>query len=547
VKLLPAIKQLSIVDKSLQTRRLGEVLNWAHLELIRTVEREMALGKPVRIIILKARQMGLSTAVEAILFTMAFVLDRMRSMIIAHDIPSSQGLLGMTEFYWDTYPYHDLFTPKYRSQKHLEWIETHSSIKVQTAANTKAGRSSTLQGIHASEVAFYDKAHELMAGLLQAMPNLPETMLFLESTANGVGNYFHQTWLMAEAGQNDFIPLFFPWYKHPEYVMPVFRPLGVLDEEERVLTRFFGMLGMEDGEIEQRLTWRRYVIRNDLRNDLLLFHQEYPTTPEEAFLSTGKNVFPASHLKHCYRPMEGLKGRLVNDNGTMRFQRDIFGELTIFREPSDDTDWGRYVVSGDPTRTTEGDYAVAQVINRRTWEQVAVLRLRCDPNTFGERLMDLAKWYNMALINAEITGPGYATIAVIIKSNYPHLWQRQLADQMDGTFTTRWGWNSTAQTKPEYVGNLLKAVVDHAVTIHDAQTFHEMINYVDLGGGEYGNSVDGEFDDTVSSLGIGLTTVMYEATSLQAYGSQTGGEHVLVGADGQPMKSDPDWMSWGET
>ncbi len=545
MKLLPAVRQLSIVDKSLQTQRLDKVLNWAQLELIRTVEQQMMAGKPVRIIILKARQMGLSTAVEAMMFVMAFMLDRMKGMVIAHDLPSSQGLLGMTQFYWDTYPYHNLFTTKYRGQKHLEWVETGSSIKVQTAANAKAGRSSTLQFVHASEVAFYDKASELMAGLLQAMPNLPETFLFLESTANGVGNYFHQTWLMAEAGENDFIPLFFPWYKHPEYVMEVYKPLGVMDEEERLLSRFFLSLGMDPAEIDKRLTWRRYVIRNDLRNDVLLFHQEYPTTPEEAFLSTGKNVFPASHLKHCYQPMEGLKGRLVSDNGQLRFQRDVFGELTIYREPADDKDWGQYVVSGDPTRTTEGDFACAQVINRRTWEQVAVLRVRCDPNTFGEKLMDLAKYYNMALINTEITGPGYATIAVIIKSNYPYLWQRQLGDQMEGTFTTRWGWNSTAQTKPEYVGNLLKAVVDHAVTIHDAQTFHEMINYVDLGGGDYGNSVDGEFDDTVSSLGIGLSTVMYEATSLQAYGSQTARQHVVVGADGQAAE-DPSWMSWGE-
>lgn len=545
MNLLPAVKRLSIVDKSLQTQRLDECINWAQIELIQAVERQMRAGKPVRIIILKARQLGQSTIIEALLFTLAFAIERMRGMVIAHDLPSSQGLLQMTQFYWDTYPFKDLFTTKYRGQKHLEWNETGSSIKVQTAANTKAGRSQTLQFVHASEVAFYDKASELMAGLLQSMPNLPETFLFLESTANGVGNYFHQTWLMAEAGQNDFIPLFFPWYKHPEYVMEVYQPLGVLDEEERLLSRFFLSLGMDPGEIDQRLTWRRYTIRNNLRNDVLLFHQEYPTTPEEAFLSTGKNVFPASHLKHCYQPMEGLKGRLVSDNGQLRFQRDIFGELTIYREPSDDKEWGQYVVSGDPTRTTEGDFAVAQVLNRRTWEQVAVLRLRCDPNTFGERLMDLAKFYNMALINTEITGPGYATIAVIIKSNYPYLWQRQLGDQMEGTFTTRWGWNSTAQTKPEYVGNLLKAVVDHAIIIHDAQTFHEMINYVDLGGGDYGNSVEGEFDDTVSALGIGLSTVMYEATSLQAYGVQSARQHVVVGGDGQTTE-EPAWMSWGE-
>lgn len=543
--LLASVKELSIVTKELEVVKFGDVMNYAQIQLVREVERRLDLGIPIRIIVLKARQIGISTAVEAILFVLAFSIKRFRGMVIAHELDSSEHILGMTETYWDTYPYKLLYTEKYRGRKHLAWKETMSMLRIQTANNTKAGRSQTIQGLHASEVAFWEKPSELMTGLSKSVPKTPLSFIFLESTANGVGNFFHQQWLMAEAGTTSYTPLFFPWWKHPEYRMKVYKPLGRLDEEERVLRDFFIEQGMDPVELVERLNWRRFTIPDECNNDVNQFHQEYPTTPEEAFLSTGHNVFPAKHAKDCYKPKNGIKGRLVNENGTVRFQADSYGPLEIFSYPSKDTDWGQYVVAGDPTRTIHGDFAVAQVLNRRTLEQCAELRIRCDPNTFGYRLMDLARYFNMALINLDITGPGYATVATIIHNNYPHLWQRQQADQQDGTFLSRFGWDTTVKTKPEAIGNMIKVIVDHELVFHSSQLFHEVLNYVDLGGGQYGNSIEGEYDDCVTSMAIGITTVLYEAVSLQAYGEQTSRGNELRISE-VVEEREPVWATWGE-
>lgn len=536
---MPSIRQLSIVDKSGREAKLKDVINWAQIQTVHAVERRMNAGLPVRAVVLKARQLGLSTIIEAIMFVLAFELAKMRGLVISHDLDSSEHLLGITTNYWDTYPYKALYTEKYRGAKRLSWDETGAFLRIATAANAKSGRSQTLHFVHASEVAFYEKPSQLMTGLLQAVPDIANSFVFMESTANGVGNYFHQQWLAAESGQSDFMPLFFPWYKHPEYVLTGHSPLGRLDEEERILKKFFGILGMEDGEVVARLVWRRYTIRNKLKNSVDDFHQEYPTTPEEAFLSTGRNVFPAKHLKVVYQPMKGIQGRIVKEGSKLRFQEDIFGPLTVFKWPAENNEWGQYVVAGDPTRTTMGDYACMQVINRRTWEQVAVWRAKVDPTTFGHRIGEVGKFYNHALVNTEIEGPGYATIGALVTMNYPYLWERQQADREVGETLHRFGWSSTNKTKPEMIGNLLKMVVDHDIVIHHEQTFHEMLNFVDLGAGQYGNGIEEEHDDTVSSLAIAMMTTLYEASALMAYGAASARTE-----DQQPER--PAWMEWGE-
>lgn len=540
MKLTPLVNRLSIVQKDLSVVKFGDVMNWAQLELLQTVERLIDEKKPIRIIVLKARQLGISTEIEAIMFVMAFLLKRMRGLVISHDLDSSEHLLSITQHYWDTYPFKDLYTQKYKGAKRLSWVETGSLLRIATAANVRAGRSATLQVVHASEVAFYDDPKTLMTGLGQAIPNKPLTALFLESTANGIGNYFHETWEGAEDGSNDFIPLFFPWWKHPEYVMPFSKPLGKLDDEEKVLSGFLGMQGMDSEEIRLRLAWRRWAIRNNCMNNVELFHQEYPSTPEEAFVSTGKNIFPITHLREVYEQMDGIKGRLVREGSKVRFQPDITGPLTVFRWPdTDDLEWGSYFVAGDPTHSTVGDYACAQVLSRRTWEQVAVWRGKTDPNTFGEELAKLGTYYNKAMLTSEIEGPGYATIAKLLHLEYPFIWKHRLADKTPGTFDERWGWSSTFKTKNEAIGNLLKVLVDHDIVIHDSKTFSEMKNYVQLPSGSFGNSNDEEHDDTVMALAICVTCILYEAPTLMAYGVGKQRKELE-----ERQEQEPVWSDW---
>lgn len=509
----PMLKVLSIVDKQAQVHRFEP--NWAQQVFIEEFHRQWNAGRPVRIITLKARQIGISTVTEALMFSLAFTLDRLRGLVVAHENDASQGLLEMTQNYWDTYPFNLLYTLKYNSRNELAWRETKSSIKVSTAKNVNAGRSKTLQALHASEVAFWDKPAELMLGLRQAIPSGHGTFISLESTANGMGNWFHQTWEAAEEGDVEYVPLFFPWWKHPEYTaerssLPIVK--GRLDEDERILRNVMIADGRMD--YQSRITWRRWAIRNLAENRLEKFQQEYPSVPEEAFIATGTNVFPIVKLKVCYQPKVGVRGRLIEGHRGMEFQPDATGPLTIYSYPSDNLEWGQYLIGGDPTRTIRGDFACAQIINRRTWEQVGMWRAKIDPGHFAIEMARLGTYYNKAILAPEVTGPGQATISALQTLNYPYIWRNQWAEKIPGSFKEAYGFESTAKTKHWAIGFLLRLVMDADVVIHDRTTFHEMRNYVTLPDGmSYGNA-EGEgrgHDDTVTALAIACLCSQTEA------------------------------------
>ena len=184
--------------------------NWAQADYLDKLHTQINAGRPARNIVLKARQLGISTITEAVIFTLAFINEGLQGLVVAHELLASQHLLGITRLYWDTYPFRSLYTPKYASKTHLAWAETRSGVHITTAKNVRAGRARTIHALHASEVAFWDDPDTTMLGLQQTIPSLPGTFICLESTANGVGGYFYEVWNAAMAGDVDYTPLFLP-------------------------------------------------------------------------------------------------------------------------------------------------------------------------------------------------------------------------------------------------------------------------------------------------------------------------------------------------
>jgi hypothetical protein len=506
----PFVKRLYI-----QSTEAGAVVqlkpNWAQQQYIHAFEREMTERGRARIIVLKARQLGLSTITEACMFALAWFYERYRGLVVSHEADSAEHLLSMTQLFWDTFWAAPLFTTKYEARNQLAWTQTASQIRVATAKNTGAGRSKTIDFLHASEVAFWLKATTLMTGLSKSIHETNGTAIVLESTANGRGNYFHEMWEAASTGENDYVPLFFPWHFHPEYTaafLGISAVLGKLTEEERVLSR----LGVDD----DHLAWRRYAIRNICNHDLLQFMQEYPTDPEEAFIATGTNVFPADGLRNHYEPDNGRRGKLLRQSETSsRFVPDPAGPLTIFAEPARDRDWGQYIIGADPSRVNYGDYAVAQVFNRRTMEQVAIFRARTSPGAFATELVKLGLYYNEALICPEVQGAGEMTIGKLLGLNYPNIIRQTKATRVPGQMPHEYGWHTNVQTKHEAIG----WTIEHLSTpvqrdsdgryvsglmIHDKATYSEACNYVALPNGGYGNGANENHDDTVMALAIAI-------------------------------------------
>lgn len=279
------------------------------------LEEQRARTGRVRALILKGRQVGISTYVGARYYWRVTHRRGTRVFILTHEQTATDTLFEMVARFHEHCP--ALLKPSTgaASAKELYFDRLDSGYEVGTAGTKAVGRSKTVQLFHGSEVAFWPHAATHFAGVVQAIPDIPGTEIILESTANGVGGEFHERWQRAEAGEGDYIAIFLPWFWHDEYRRPI--PEGfALDDEEQAYADAHG-LGLE------QMAWRRAKIGE--LNDPLLFMQEYPATAAEAFQLTGHDAFikPELVVAARKRDLEGI-GPLVLGIDPARFGDDRF-------------------------------------------------------------------------------------------------------------------------------------------------------------------------------------------------------------------------------
>ena len=431
------------------------------------------------------------------------------SLILAHENESSQGLYEKSRLFWETWPFKPFYHIEYASLKRMSWKETRSSLRIATARNETTGRSRTIQVVHASETAFWDNADTLMVGLRNTMPDAHGTLLIIESTANGMGNWYHQTWQEACMGINEFIPVFYPWFKHYEYRLNIdvkYRNELLHSEDPNEV------LLMNLGAGAESLAWRRWAIPQKCHGSEDYFKQEYPATPTEAFLSKGRNIFHQEKLDSVYKPIPSIRGYIERVGNRSEFVQNEFGPLTIFRWPSRRAEYF-YFVGADPTRSLYGDAACIQVINRQTMEQVAVWHGHIDPVSLGKEIMNLGYYYKEAEVTSEVEGGGYGTIGAILAMEYPNVWMHRWADKHPGKVSgSNYGWSTNYNRKRWAIGTLLKMVNDGSITLHDQITYDQMSKYVVLNDyGDMGNADQGKgYDDAVMALAITVTCMISE-------------------------------------
>lgn len=281
---LYAAKCLSIRAKSgkVQQFRFNRAQEYIHDRL----EEQKRLTGRVRALILKGRQQGCSTYVGGRYYHTTTLSKGIRTFILTHEDAATQNLFEMVNRYHEHCPKHIRPATGAANAKELFFSEIDSGYKVGTAGTKGVGRSSTIQLFHGSEVAFWPHAETHAAGVLQAVPDEDGTEVILESTANGIGNLFHQKWVDAERGIGDFIAIFVPWYWQDEYRKTL--PNGWdMTQEEREYAALYGL-------DQEQICWRRNKIAE--LKDANLFKQEYPATAAEAFQMSGHDSFikPAS-------------------------------------------------------------------------------------------------------------------------------------------------------------------------------------------------------------------------------------------------------------
>lgn len=499
---------------------IGLVLNPPQLRLYETIKALWEAGKPIRIIILKARQMGFSTLTAAIIFWLVVTNFNRTAMVVAHEEKATKTIFGMYRLFFMLLP--DWLKPQTRANSGyvLEFNQPtksksqvaglNSVIKCATAGGQGIGRSETVQYLHLSEYAFWPgNPKDTYLGVAQTVPDEPGTMIVIESTAKGF-NDFKDKWDLAvecqRTGEEGFVPIFFAWHEMPSYRRRV--PKGFeRTEEEQELARLYGL-------DDEQLVWRRYTINTKCGGDVARFRQEYPSCPEEAFIASGSCVFSQAMLIARIEELRKAKaapiktgefgityGGSILELKKWEWREDAKGYIRIYREPEPGVP---YVIGADTAgsdgKDKDSDFFAAHVLDNRTGAQVAVLHGRLGEREFTEQLYALGKSYNNALIGIETNYSTYPN-ELIQLMGYRRLYVQQHTDDFTKKIITKYGWDTNRVTRPLIIDGL-KDVAKHAMElIGDIPTLQEMLVFIKNASGRPEAEV-GQHDDLVMSLAI---------------------------------------------
>lgn len=482
--------------------KAGEVvpfkLNNIQKQIVEHVLDDIENKRPVRYIILKARQEGVSTLIEALIFWHTATNKNVKSKIVAHENETAKALYEMFRRYYDNL--NPVFKPdiKYNTRSDLTFDNENgnglkSQIDVASAKNTGVGRGQTINWLHGSEISLWADGSEIVAGLMQAVPMLPNTAIFLESTANGIGDYFHKTWQAAKAGQSVFKPLFFSWAEHEDY--QITPPKGfkkTIDEKA---------LAIEYNLTDAQIYWRREKLK-EFPDDPDKFKQEYPLNDVEAFLASGRSRFHIPTLVdmelNCKKPR--TVELLEKDLGVEVVDVDR-APLQIWKLPDLEK---QYVIGADVAEGTGGDFSVATIMDIDTTETVARWRGDAEPSEFGEVLDQLGRFYNNALIACEINNHGLTTVQRLRDLYYDNLYRREKGlDERFEEYTSYLGWKTDRKTKPLMINGLAEAILTGKIKDYDITFIRECMSYIVDDRGRT-NAQQGQHDDTVISTAIAL-------------------------------------------
>jgi hypothetical protein len=522
---------------SVQPMEGGEIvpfiLNPGQDLVMQSVERQLAENKPVRVLCLKSRRHGISTLGEALAYWGTSNFPYKNGMVVAHKKVNTGEIFRMAKLFYDTDSRHKLnIAPEIlesnamalrfgvdRKAKAIGRTGLNSQLLLDSAEGSGVGVGLTLHVLHLSELGKWVN-EMIMPGLMVALTRAPGTIGIAESTAEGVGNTFHKMWKEAEAGRSEWDPVFLSWLLDPNNWLPVSEreaaAWSFTDRYERDLYE-------KHGASLNQIKWRRMKLSSPemMRPGYApeeIFKQEFPTTPDEAFLTSGKNFFLVENLealassgkgvkKPAYRariPLEKVPAdRDKRDWKALHIPpvRDDYGELYVWEEPKAGED---YVIGGDPAQGLEhGDNSVAWVLKRSTLEFVARLKSRkFDSDEFGQKCALLGWWYNTALIGIEINGPGVAANSALRRVHYNRVWYDRDIVRADEPMKQYLGWRTSTANRRSILERLEEEIRRMTVSIPAEEFFAEARTFQLIDGRP--EAIVGYHDDEIMSAAIAV-------------------------------------------
>lgn len=446
--------------------------------------------------ILKARQLGFSTFIDILILDSALFISNQRCGIIAHTRDDAEELFRTKiKFAYDNLPEQiRAARPADTSRAQQLVFSNGSSIKVGTSM-----RSGTIQWLHISEYGkicakFPEKAKEVRTGSFPAVHE--GSYCFIESTAEGVGGDFYDLCLksMNHTGKLNKKQArfhFYAWFDDPKYAMtpaegwiPDERVKKYLDEKEKETGTTFTP--------EQRYWYE--VTESTYGTEM---PQEYPTTPVEAFLFSGRVRFPSHHI--ALAKAECMEPKHRYQLTTHSLLPDDNGKLEVWYKPEPDM---HYAIGVDVAEgLVNNDYSVFHVVDRDGY-QVAKWHGHVEPDQLGSMVDKVGRFYNNALVGVERNNHGLTTITRLRDLNYPNQFIQKDPEHRAGEkLTKKIGWLTTSRTKPLMIDHLAELLRDecHGIACH--RTVSEFQTYVIDDAGKT-NAQDGCYDDEVTSYAI---------------------------------------------
>ncbi len=450
----------------------------------------------IREIYTKARKLGISTFWEIFYLDDTLFTPNTVSCIIAHTQKDVQKLFKIVKLAYQHVP--DVFhmddgrewhKPKatYDNVNELAFESINSRIYVAIES-----RGDTNNNLHISEAAHIKKDWERIIGTLESVPKRPYgSNITVESTANGMGGWFHETYSDAESGLNEFDAVFIGWWQDPKNRLPC--PKGYSPNEaarkmaERVKTRFGVRL-----EIEALFWWEE-----KRKTAKRLMDQEHPSVAEDAFLTSDAMVF------------EGDSVREINPTDPAR----IWKKVWIWKEPVPGRD---YVMGCDPAEGVGGDSSVIEVYDRVTLEQVAEYSSNTiPPAKFAKTIARVGKHYNEALAAVERNNHGH-TVLDRLKDIYSNIFMQTTTDERTKVKTRKMGWLTTGHTRDLMLDAFVEVVEDATVGVNSARLKKEMLTFVTDDDGKR-QAKERYHDDTIMASAIAVQVARMPKASFGIY------------------------------
>lgn len=299
---LPYFAKNFLIIKSKTKGKILFNLNDIQLDFHYKIITRKRKGLPCKFVVVKARQLGLSTYIEARLFHRVLFEKSKNAFILGDKHDTAGSIFAMAKRYYDELPDCFQIPLKSNSSKMLEF-ETDSLFRVGTAGADVIGRGTTNNFFHGSEVGFWKNASEIVSGILQTIPEDNDSEIYLESTTNGTtgdGLYFYEMANVGMSDKSEFKTIFYPWFMNKEYSKEIIEPIK-FDDYEQFLVKTYDLK-------PEQIAWRRNKLENEFKKREHLFQQEYPSSLAEAFLKNDNSLIPAQYLEQARKNTRGLTG-----------------------------------------------------------------------------------------------------------------------------------------------------------------------------------------------------------------------------------------------